>query len=517
MAPHSLETILQPPHWPAALSSFVTWCLMWDPKNRPTSAEAMNHEYFSDAVDPLRPKSATPRLLQRKHSMYDPKSPKEAVESPPPSTRTSWFRKSLISRESAPAVPQHTNSPRTTSPHLSPIHANTIPTITVSPKARPNASKRATWANGSTPTIGAPMSILPSIRPISPLSNSVTAQARSTLVNDHTSKVGTTTEAKGPKKIGRQLSVASHGNHYGEYQRQDTERAANGNAVITSPTSGQKEGFFSHLRKRARRLSGRHQIPLSPKYDDIEANAGCGPWQSNRSSVMVLDPNVTMESLPRNDFTELDKALQNVRYSLDTSSQANHSPSYLNQRLSPVNTATTPTAKRHHSLQALRSCEDPQLLPSAGPAPISSRTRRALQLSTHPAHRYETPDEEEELLDEALHSSIRAAKGMAGRSRTDLDINRNVLASKDVNRQALHHSLSNGAIGNPYPTPSPSAKRNGVLFNQALMDEPATPLNIVRNRPREETSTMWPTPPYEENEWAASAAASIIAAGSAYR
>ena len=30
-----MDTILQAPQWPAALSNFVTWCLMWDPKNRP--------------------------------------------------------------------------------------------------------------------------------------------------------------------------------------------------------------------------------------------------------------------------------------------------------------------------------------------------------------------------------------------------------------------------------------------------------------------------------------------------
>ena len=58
-----METILRAPQWPAALSSFVTWCLMWDPKNRPTSAEAMKHEYFNAAIDPLRPKSSRSRLL----------------------------------------------------------------------------------------------------------------------------------------------------------------------------------------------------------------------------------------------------------------------------------------------------------------------------------------------------------------------------------------------------------------------------------------------------------------------
>ncbi|MCJ1476503.1 hypothetical protein MMC13_005169 [Lambiella insularis] len=520
MAPHSMETILQPPQWPLAFSSFVTWCLMWDPKSRPTSSEALQHEYFVDAIDPLRPKSSTNRLLQRKHSVHDPKTQKPTVESPPPSSRTSWFRKSLITRDSAPAVPQHAINVQSLSTAPSPIHANTIPTVSISSRIRPNVNKRATWANGSTPATGAPMPILPSIRPISPLSNAVTAQARTTTILENHSLSSTSTtlvEEKGSKKIGRQLSVASHGNHYTDAHRQDAERALNGNGGLASPTSAQKEGFFSHLRKRARRLSGRHQVPISPKYDDIEASAGCGPWQSNRSSV-AMEHNGVPETLPKHDFTELDKALQNVRYSLETSSQSPHSivPS---QKSPLANSVVSPSAKRVQSLVQLptpRTIDDPQPV-SSGPGPISSRTRRALQLSTHPAYRYETPDEEEEILDEALHRSHPAARAMEERSKTEVDINQNGPAVKDSSRRMLHHSLSSGAIINPYPTPSPSAKRNGMLFSQTLMDEPATPLNIAKTRPKEDHSTLWPTPPYEENEWAASAAASIFAAGSAYR
>ena len=514
-----METILQPPHWPLTLSSFVTSCLMWDPKARPTSAQALLHEYFFDAVDPLRPRSSTTRLLQRKQSLYEPKPPKQQIESPPASTRTSWFRKSLISRESAPAVPQHCINTGTISPNPSPIHSNTIPTITISPKIRPNANKRATWTNSRTPSTGAPMPILPSIRPISPLSNAVTAQARTSVIGESSGLSSNYTVARDEKitkKIGRQLSVASHGNHYADIHRQDVERSLNGNGTgFTSPTSAQKEGFLSHLRKRARRLSGRHQIPLSPKYDDVEASAGCAPWQSNRSSV-AIEQNGVPDNLPKHDFAELDRALQNVRYSLDTSSESPHSV-VGSQRSPLVNTVSTPATKRVQSLAQLPSPRPLDEIPSptTGPGPIASRTRRALQLSTHPAYRYETPDEEEELLDEALHNSQRAIRGMEGRSKTDLDVSRSFLSVKD--RPSLHHSLSSNAIANPYPTPSPSAKRNGMLFTQSLMDEPAAPLNIARSRPQEDYSTLWPTPPYEENEWAASAAASIFAAGSAYR
>ena len=506
MAPHSMDTILQPPQWPQALSNFVTWCLMWDPKNRPTSFQAMQHEYFHDAVDPLtRPKSSS-RLLGRKHSGYDSR-PKEQAEAPALSTRSSWFRKSLIGRDSVPAVPQHQPNGQLASPGPSPVHnqvhqSNMVHHATP-PKPRPNVSKRATWSNGPTPQL-APMPILPSIRPVSPLSAAVTAQAQNVSVNDD---VYGPAGDKGPKKIGRQLSLASHGNHYTDLQA-ERERAANG---LMSPTNGQKEGFFSHLRKRARRLSGRNQVGQSGKYDDIEASAGRGPVASNRSS-MVVDPAVA-EPAQRNDYTELDRALQNVHNNLDLAphGEAVHQPHQPHQ--APTQQIShAGSLKRHSSLTRVHSNQSPE--ESTG-GPISSRTRRALHLSSHPANRYETPDEEEELLDEALHGAHRAVRGLE-KTRKPENENRNALATKDLNRQSLHHAMSVGSIVNPYPTPSPSAKRNGMLFNN-LMEEPATPLNINRRRTKENTASMWPTPPYEENEWANSASSSIWAASSNYR
>ena len=512
MAPHSMETILQPPQWPVALSSFVTWCLMWDPKSRPTSSQAMNHDYFTDAVDPLRPKSSTPRLLNRKHSNYDSKLQKDSVESPTLSTRRSWFRKSLIERESAPIVPQQPHSTQTVSPYPSPIHSHTLPDSNVSPKPRVNASKRATWTNGTTPSIGAPMPILPSIRPISPLSATVTAQANSNLDGD---PIGVTPKAS--KKIGRQLSVASNGSYHNDPHRQETERALNGYGSLTSPTSQQKESFFSHLRKRARRLSGRHQTPMSPKYDDIEASAGCAPWPSNRSSIAV-DQTVIGDTSSKPGLVDLDKALQNVRHSVEASSSlAQAQNTQLHRQNSNTNIAGP--LKRHHSIT--RSQLPPsidELPPLDGcPGPISSRTRRGLQSTIHPGHRYETPDEEEELLDEALNGVQRAVRGLDRTNKVEADRSRSALASKDMNRQKLHQLTNISTLSNPYPTPSPSAKRSGLVFNNTLLDEPATPLNINKVRPNGDNTSLWPTPPYEENEWGASAAASIFAAGSIYQ
>jgi meiosis induction protein kinase IME2/SME1 len=45
-----------------------------------------------------------------------------------------------------------------------------------------------------------------------------------------------------------------------------------------------------------------------------------------------------------------------------------------------------------------------------------------------------------------------------------------------------------------------------------------SPIDIKKGPYQQDGSTSkWPTPPYEENEWAAAAAASIYAAGAAYR
>ena len=512
MAPHSIETILRPPQWPREFSEFVTWCLMWDPKNRPTSVQAMNHPYFADAVDPLRPKSSsTTRLLGRKHSTIESKSQRDSTESPALSTKPSWFRKSLIGKESSPAEAAKAH---TVSPCPSPVHATTISDLTTSTKSRPFASKRATWTNGTTPVIGAPMPILPTIRPISPFSDAVTAQAHSRLTNNATNQNANPTvasESKASKKIGRQLSVASNGNHYADYHRQEAERALNGNGDVTSPNGGQKEGFFSHLRKRARRLSGRPQAPMSPNSDDIEANAGCGPWQSQRTSI-AIDPS-TMDAAMKKNTNDLDRVIEAARCveaSPPLSALVSRKPS----QTKVPNAATT--LARHPSLSHENVSRSVESSTSPNGGPISSRTRRALHYSTNPSQRYETPDEEDELLDEALHSAQKAVRGMNRREKTEIDLS-HLAQTKETTRQPLQPSSSNMASLNPYPTPSPSAKRNGVLYSQNLMAEPATPQSLNQSQPKEDAGQRWPTPPYEENEWAASAAASIFAASSVFR
>ena len=482
MAPHAMDTILQAPQWPAGLSHFVTWCLMWDPKNRPTSTQALQHDYFTDAVDPMRPKSSASKILGRKQSDLGHRGSKDLSTAQTTAAKPSWFRKSLIGRsESADAAATlaTVKEPVVAKPAPAPQPAPVV-AETPAPKPRPSATKRSTWTNGA--SNAAPMHILPTIRPISPLSDAVTAQG---------SHNGAVYDAYGnslrseekSKKIGRQLSVTSSTNHYAELHRQHAERALNGNAGVSSPPSAHRESFFSHLRKRARRFSGRHQTPMSPTYDDVEAQAGCGPWASNRSS-MVIDSHGV--AVPKQDgYESLDKAMRDVQNAQNSLPPA--PPSHL---LTPNS-----NLKRHHSLPQQQQARSVDNLIGAARSggPISSRTRRAQ--ASQGMHHYDAPDEEDELLDEVLTSTRRAMKRL-----------------EHSTPGSLRQSSSNIAISNPYPTPSPSASGT-VLFGDGNEAVSPKPLDLSKKTERE---YKWPTPPYEESEWAASASASIWAASNRF-
>lgn len=502
MAPHTLDTILRPPQWPASLSDFVTWCLMWDPKNRPTSTQALAHDCFKDALDPLRPKSSSRLLGSRKQSSASTNdSFKDAPESLPSLTTktSSWFRKSLIQREvSAPAVPQH--SPAVHSPSPVPVvqpvpspapapppKPNVDPNATV--KARPAANKRSTWTNGL-PSNAAPIPILPTIRPISPLSDAVTAQATVRPVD---------ADDKTTKKIGRQLSTNSQTNHYAEIHRQEAERALNGHSGLASPVSGHRESFFSHLRKRARRFSGKHQAPLSPNSDDIEANAGCAPWgtNSNRQSMVIDSQGTVPNALPSNDFADLNQALQTVRRSLEASQP--NGPTSSNISL--------PYGAHHGSLKRQHS------VPRGEPRPAESAPFIGLfgrSRSTRNKHQstlqYETPDEEDELLDEAINSTQKVMRRL-DRPKQD--------PYSTPKYPPVPQVPSHAPPSMSYLTPSPSADRS-IGFD--YFKSASKPVDIRKPKANysNNLTSQWPTPP-SDSEWAASAAASIFAAGAAYR
>lgn len=441
---------------------------MWDPKNRPTSVQAMEHEFFSDAVDPLAPKNSN-RLLGRKQSDLSFRS-KETE--PVLTSKPSWFRRSLIARDSAPAVPQH----EPTNAYSESQNSNG--------KQRPPANKRATW-QGTTQTV-APMPILPSIKPISPVQNVVHAQAN----QHHESKNVTAARVSEDKskKIGRQLSVNSHNNHYPDVHRAEAERALNGNGGLASPTSAQKESFFSHLRKRARRFSGRHGL-ASPGGDDVEANAANVPW-SNRSS-MIVD-NVIPEA--HTDFLDLDQALQSVRYSLEKSNEQQKALAATNNGASNQG-----TLKRTHSLPRTRSQRSNENLSNS--TVTANRTRRTLHLSGNPVQQYDIPAEEDELLDEALTSARRAARRLNAQPTP---------MPSDPKLHSLANIISSPDMHTAYLTPSPSANRNGVQFGISTQT-PSKPLNVNTHRVDEYVPSHWPTPPYEDNDWAAQTAANIFA------
>lgn len=465
MAPHSMETFLPSPQWPPSLARFVTWCLMWDPKNRPTSSQAIAHEYFADAVDPLRPKSSTSsKILGRKQS--DVSKGKDSVTSAPSTSKPSWFRKSLIGRTESVEAISTTQQP--SAKDVAPSHPSPVAPESPAQKPRPAAQKRATWTNG--PSNVAPMPILPTIRPISPLSDAVTAQANNRAHADE----------KGSKKISRQLSVQSTTNHYTELHRQQAERALNGNSGLASPTSsGHKESFFSHLRKRARRFSGRHQTPISPGYEDLEAQAGCGPWGSNRSSMVIDNP--PPAPVPKDPYDSLDQKLQ--------VSEVPPAP--------PAHQASQGSQlKRHHSLPHHHQPRSVDNLASAVRGPVGSVSGRARRTqAVQGVSQYDAPDEEDELLDEVLTSTRRVMKR---------------LEKEEQSQQ--QGTTTNMGLANPYPTPSPSASGNAMLFGDGKEAVTPKPLNFNKQA----TEYKWPTPPYDEGDWAASASASIWAAGNRF-
>lgn len=483
MAPHSLDTILRQPQWPAALADFVTWCLMWDPKARPTSAQALAHDYFKDAVDPLRPMSkSSSRLLGRKQSnLSNTDLQRENTEASMPSlaTKTStWFRKSLIQREvSAPVVPTYVTPAADPTPVPSSHKLNSNEIMKTS-KSRPTPSKRSTWTTGVSSN-AAPIPILPSVKPISPVvSVSGTMAAKNTLRPAEPEAAA--------KKIGRQLSVNNH-NHYIDQHRQQAEQALTGQSGLMSPTSGQKESFFSHLRKRARRFSGRYPIPMSPTSDDLEANAGCAPWMtgSNRQSMIIDGPQV-VRHVYSPQLNEVSQTLQGYE---NTQADKNN------------RTTTNATLKRHHSVQR-------QEIPAESASVSLLRNKSLRRKPTHSALHYDTPDEEDELMSE-VPSAHRASRQLPSLPTQH--------QAPPPPFQVPHPVREQQPIVQPsYLTPNPSGSRISVSYGHTDFATKPVPIAVKQQRSQDNLAFKWPTPP-SDSEWGLSAMASISAAGAAYR
>lgn len=474
-----MESILQAPTWPASLATFVTQCLMWDPRNRPTSIQALQHEYFKDAVDPLQPRSNTPSRMPRKQSELGTKQSRDSITEAQPTLekKNSWFRKSFIGTVRGDGV-------------VSPPPTTTL-------DFKPKSEKRSTWhapkaqSGSGTSNNAAPMMILPTIRPVSPLSDAVSVEAARARRENHSpsmEKERRRMEEKTVKKLGRQLSVAStnsqNGNGYSNVHVAMAAERLNGNAngsLASPPSAGaQKESFFSHLRKRARRLSGKNGgLPGSPGDEDLEAGIGCGiAWGgnagggSNRSSMLVESPS---------DTGGFDRAIRDVDGVLDDSNSSTYSGNKANGNGSiRRNSSFPPTPGGSRAGEST---------PSIGIVvpPISSRTRRSVR---NARQRYETPDENDELIDEVV-----AATSSQCRQEN------NETPNKRASQRDLRHASSGVHAPSGYPTPSPQMGSRANSYSKAV--------DVMARRKRDEDvpQPKWPTPPSEGDGWGAYSAA----------
>lgn len=468
MAPQSIEAFLPPPQWPVEFSNFVTWCLMWDPAARPTSTDALAHEYFVGAADPLRPKSSTAtRLLGRKPSiiisldMADRSSSLSAMTS-------SWFRKSLNGKDALTAMPSIGNMHTDVQP----------PKVVRSQRSQGNMLEPPPSHKHDTPRKDtlAPITIPP--------------PQKSTATTAHPANYVEVPQATS-KKVGRQLSINSNGNHYAEYHRYEAEKALTGNGLI-SPTSGNKESFFSHLRKRARRFSAKNQANV----DEYDADSGAA-WASPEDNNGMPSP------ADEAHFAEIDRVLNHVRTSMDATNMI--SPT----RPQPVATASNPTLRRKESTQLRdQAANMPATLP--GPIQLSSRTRRPTKSDVH----YNTPNKEAEVSDIAIASAHRATRRLDQAISTEKPLPK--IPTIDTSASRTHTNV-------PYLTPSSSKEDYRIDFdrsNYAYSDTRSYNLSSPSAIPRKvghKLSTMPATPPDDETEWAASVAAGILAAQAAFR
>lgn len=493
MTPQSIEQHYLPlSQWPASLSNFVTSCLLWDPRGRPTSGQALAHEYFAGAIDPLKPKPTTQtRALRSRQSELGRPSMEQVsqpVIQPVLQSKPSWFRKSFAGTNTTSVFQVTTNVSADVKP-VAKVTQQEIPP----PVARQPIEKRSTW-HGLRGSGAAPIPILPTIRPITPLSDTVHAQATNNY-HDHSESTirHATFDEKAGKKLGRQLSTNS------QQQYTNPAHAAalssltgqNGNRGVMSPP-GTKEGIFSHFRKRVRRLSGRTSVPVTPA-DDLEAQVGCGPWSSNRSS-MIIDQVASPTGTGSGEFKESSRDYAPVQVSEIpnglglVSGNNRHSRSQL---ISPPPSMNS-QIKRNPSYP-------PRMEPQTQVASQNNKNRR--QMVRNSAARYETPDEEEELLDEAILSAARCMRRL---ERGSPAVSQQGTPEKPV--------PSHG-----YPTP-PSHKQQKPTL-QAIS---TAHLDTTKGRKRsgqrnsEEGSPLpkWNSPLLDNGNWATSAAATAYTVGS---
>jgi len=207
ISPQQIDTILPSP-WPSSLAALIGLCLMWDPRARPTTTQCLEHDYFRDLgrlPSPANSVKRSPSPLFSRRASLDPFQKQNRRQSKSGDSGKGWFR-------------------------------------TRNGNAREHTlENRQSWHSGANAPV-IPQSILPSIKPISPLADSVNAEvnpssgtSRDPTLYNHVTKAKSILDfdSKGTRKVARQLSDGSN---------------------RTTPTESASAGFFSHLRKKARRL-----------------------------------------------------------------------------------------------------------------------------------------------------------------------------------------------------------------------------------------------------------------------
>jgi len=430
---------------------------------------------------------------------------------------TSWFRRSLVVKDSTTNMQQQqqqqTQQQQITRPdpaRMSPVRAEPSVQIAVS-KTRPLATKRATWSIGSS-QYGAPMPFLPNIKPVSPIQNTVHAQALESFSSPNKEESAAT--------LTRQLSMLSQQKtNTSELHQNENERALRAKSSrpnLVSPTQT-KESFFSHIRKRTRRWSGKPGMPTTPHGDDLEASAaGHATWHAPAQN-HAQDLQAAMVPPSQTDFGDIDNALRGI--------QCRMSPT----KASPVRNlnhqASTPILHRQPS-RILNQEEQPQGMVSPlrlGSAASSLRAnQRAMQRPGFFTQRRRAPSNQVETiatLDQALGSASAAMAHLDQQRRQYSPERYAPTVARRTSRPNLRPSASTiGMRSGPYPTPSPSTRHESDGYADWTK-----PMDIRANT--SQTGHPFPTPPYDESAlaaryedpWAAAAAVAIAEAGQVWR
>ena len=207
------------------------------------------------------------------------------------------------------------------------------------------------------------------------------------------------------------------------------------------------------------------------------------------------------------DLSDLDKALQSVRTSID-------SPHNSTIKVVSHPYGANSVLKRHHSSG------------SREPSQHGLRQRAAGRQQSQSNLQYETPDEEDELLDEALNVARNAAQKLhvplnwqpSQQWRSPSPMEPALAPNMAVQPQQQQQPMPPQQFHSTYLTPAPSANRSSVLHGHTDYMFHTKPLDILKPRHTQEpVPPKWPTPPYDESDWGSAVQASLFSSQPVYR